>query len=133
MIDRIPGDLGGLAVVMAGLAVFTLLLALDERRKRPSGSARVAKPVRAHDPACEWQTLIGIVEDELSHAPAIADLQARALLQLDAAEHAFNAVLRTCTPYFKPAVAPTVEPVRELVREVPAAPAPARQSQPLAA
>ncbi len=133
MLDRIPGDLGGLAVVMAGLAVFTLLLALDERRKRPPRPAHAAKPVRAHDPACEWQTLIGIVEDQLSHAPAITDLHARASLQLDAAEHAFNAVLRACTPYFKPAVAPTLEPVRELAREVPAAPAPAQQSQPLAA
>jgi hypothetical protein len=134
IVELIPGDLAGLIAVTAGLAVFALLLALDERRKRSLGRPADAKPAGPLEQGRDWQTLVGIVEDELAHAPRVSELHASAALQLDAAEHAFNTVLRTCAPYFQPAVSPTVEPMRELVHTAPPAPAPAAQpAQPLAA
>ena len=57
-------------------------------------------------------------------------MQADAAMQIDAAEHAFNRMLAECAKVTSLVVAPTFEPLRQLVREPAAVPA---QRQPLAA
>ncbi|MBX9591111.1 MAG: hypothetical protein K2X43_17635 [Hyphomonadaceae bacterium] len=81
-------------------------------------------------PGSEWQKIMSISLAELSRAPDLQSMQARAALQIDAAEHAFNRLIAECAKVSAPVVAPTFEPARQLVREP--ANAPVRQ-RPLAA
>lgn len=127
-----PADVAGWIAVVAGLAAFALLVKLDQARK-DAWQVSVPEPAPAAaplGPGTDWQRIMDVSLVELTSAPDLHSIQARAAMQIDAAEHAFNRLLAECARVSTPIVSPSLEPVRELPREQ--AKAPLRQ-QPLAA
>lgn len=117
--------------VVAGFAVFALLLRLDQARKDSCNVVVISPPPADElEPGRDWQKIMDVSLVELVRAPDLRSMQADAARQVDAAEHAFNRMLAECAKVTSLVVAPTFEPLRELVREPAAVPA---QRQPLAA
>jgi hypothetical protein len=106
-------DLSGWLTVVSGLAVLGLLVAADDRRKRrreiAASPARSASTGRHEPPAAMPATPAG-----LGGLPALTALQARAALQIDAAEYAFNRLVGECAKVAALPVAPTFATAREL-------------------
>jgi hypothetical protein len=126
-------ELLGWALVTAGLAALALLLRLGEKRQ-PAPAQR--EQVRAETPdnaasgaAREWRLITDAAMRELARAGELAPMQARAVSQIDAAEHAFNRLAIELAKVGCHVATPTVEPVRQLARQPAAEP----QRQPLAA
>jgi hypothetical protein len=131
ILELIPAEIAGWMAVVAGFAAFALLLRLDQARK-DSHNVLVIPPQPAGElePGRDWQKIMDVSLVELDRAPDLRSMQAEAARQVDAAEHAFNRMLAECAKVTSLVVAPTFEPLRQLVREP--APVPA-QHQPLAA
>jgi hypothetical protein len=134
-VQQMGPELLGWAVVIAGLAALALLLRLREQRQtaRAQRQAASAEPRDMDTPATaaarEWRLVTDAAMRELARAGELAPMQARAVSQIDAAEHAFNRLAVELAKLGCQVVTPTVEPVRQLTR----APAAAPQRQPLAA
>lgn len=127
-----PADAAGWFAVVAGLAAFALLVKLDQVRKdaRQTSGLEPVPAAAPLEPGTDWQRIMDVSLVELTRAPDLHSIQARAAMQIDAAEHAFNRLLAECARVSTPVVSPSLEPVRELPRAE--ATAPPRQ-QPLAA
>lgn len=107
----------GWVFVISGLAVISILLRFNERRQRKFRPIVVAPQIERRSCERDRRALTGIVEGRISGVEAIEALQAHAALQVDAAEHAFNRMLEDCGAVMTVAVAPTLQPMRELTRE----------------
>jgi hypothetical protein len=117
ILNSYPTELAvSLAVVGLTALVFALQAAFASRRpEAPQVPASKAKP-----------TVAAAVEvRERPIAAGLADLQAQAAQQIDAAEHALNRLLAECGSIAKLPVEPTLVPDRQLKAETPA---PARPS-----
>jgi hypothetical protein len=130
ILEQIPADVAGWMAVVAGLAMFALLLRLDQARKDRRSMIVPAPPAGQLEPGSEWRKIMDVSLAEITRSPDLQCMQARAAAQIDAAEHAFNRLLAECARVSTPLVAPTFEPLRQLPREPAAAP---EQQQPLAA
>ena len=130
ILELMPADVAGWTAVVAGFAVFALLLRLDQARKNRRNMVVPVPPARQLEPGSEWQRVMDVSLVEITRSPDLQSMQARAAAQIDAAEHAFNRLLSECAKVSPPLVAPTFEPMRQLGREPAAAPV---QQQPLAA
>lgn len=111
--------------MIAGLSVFALLVALDDWRKSTRPIVEASKPAQRLEPGRDWQKVMDIAARDIARVPELASIQARAALQIDAAEHAFNRMLAECASVIAVPVAPAFETVHRLARQ-PATPA--RQS-----
>ena len=131
ILELIPVDVAGWTAVVAGFAVFALLLRLDQARKDRRNMVVPVPPARQLEPGSEWQRVMDVSLVEITRSPDLQSMQARAAAQIDAAEHAFNRLLAECAKVSSPLVAPTFEPMRQLAREP--AVAPVQQQPPLAA
>lgn len=113
-------EVTGWLYVACGLAIYALLLLLDDRRKAPPAPARPetrpAAPKRS--PGSEWQIFSAIADRTAAAGAAIADLQQGAAVQIDAAELSFNRMVNECAAVMAPPVSPTLVPARELASEV---------------
>ena len=131
LLELIPAEIAGWMAVIAGLAAFALLLRRLDPTQRDILNLIVAPPpVHPFEAGVEFQKAVAGSLAELDRAPQLRSIQADAARQVDAAEHAFNRLLAECAKVTSLVVAPTFEPLRQLVREP--APVPA-QPQPLAA
>ena len=117
ILSGIAADLAGWAAVITGLGVFVHLLALDDRRKRARDAVKAAGPASRLEPGGEWHKITDVIAWDLARAPELAAMQARAALQIDAAEHAYNRVLADCAKACRLPVAPTFQPMRQLARQ----------------
>ncbi len=97
-------------------------------RRRPARSVETAAPVATLDPGRQWEIVVDIAAREVARAPAIAALQARAALKIDAAEHALGRILADCAKVLPAPAAPTARPAPE-----PASQPEPQTSRPLAA
>lgn len=130
ILELIPAEIAGWMAVVAGFAAFALLLRLDLARKDRRDVIMPSLPASELEPGRDWQKIMDVSLVELVRAPDLRSMQADAAMQIDAAEHAFNRMLAECAKVTSLVVAPTFEPLRQLVREPAAVPA---QRQPLAA
>ena len=79
---------------------------LGRVRRRAVDRWRAKAPVEAPAPAPrlapgrQWEIVIGIADRELQRVPAIAAHQARAAVQIDAAEHALGRIVADCAKVF---------------------------------
>ena len=117
-------------MVVAGLAAFAVLLRLNQ--PLPDRRSPIAVPLPASElqPGTDWQKIMDISLVELLRAPDLHAIHDGAAMQVDAAEHALNRLLVECSKATSLVVAPTFEPLRQLVREPATIPA---QRPPLAA
>jgi hypothetical protein len=91
----------------------------SRRRPRPAAARRqrrvraVAPPapvLRARlDPDRQWEIVVGVAAREAARASAVAALQARAALKIDAAEHALGRILADCARVVPAAEPPAVQ------------------------
>ena len=130
ILGHIPADIVGWMAVVGGLAAFALLVRLDQARKDRRNAVTPPSPPRQLEPGSDWKKIMDVSLAELERAPDLQSMQARAALQIDAAEHAFNRLLAECAKVNGSTIAPTFEPVRQLAREPAEAPV---HQQPLAA
>jgi hypothetical protein len=130
ILESIPAEIAGWMAVVAGFAAFALLLRLDQARKDRRDVVMPSPAASELEPGRDWQKIMDVSLVELVRAPDLRSMQADAAMQIDAAEHAFNRMLAECAKVTSLVVAPTFEPLRQLVREPAAVPA---QRQPLAA
>lgn len=131
ILELIPAEIAGWMAIVAGMAAFALLLRrLDRPRQDRRTKIVPAAQARQLEPGRDWQKIMDVSLVELVRAPDLRSMQADAARQVDAAEHAFNRLLAECAKVTSLVVAPTFEPLRQLVREPAAVPA---QQQPLAA
>jgi hypothetical protein len=125
----------GWLLVIAGLAALALFLRLGEVRRAASRAAaakveaEVLQTPQQLGAAREWRLVTETALREFARVGELAPMQARALSQIDAAEHAFNRVAVELGKIGCHVASPTVEPVRQLARESTAE----AQRQPLAA
>ena len=128
--QQIGPELLGWLMVIAGLAAFALLLRLREVRQVARARGEKAEAER-HDAASlagaarQWRLITEAALKELARARELAPMQARAVSQIDAAEHAFNRLAKVGCHV----AVPTVEPVGQLALQPAAEP----QREPLAA
>ena len=121
-------------MVIAGLAAFALLLRLREMRHVARARGEKAEAER-HDSASlagaarQWRLITEAALKELARARELAPMQARAVSQIDAAEHAFNRLAKELAKVGCHVATPTVEPAAQLARQPAAEP----QREPLAA
>jgi hypothetical protein len=102
--------------------------AVERRRRRvPARDAEAPAPVPRVDPGRQWEIVVGIAARELARVPAIAALQGRAALKIDAAEHALARIVADCAKVLPARATPAPQPAPE-----PCAPEP-QTSPPLAA
>ena len=123
ILDWVPADAAGWAAVIAGLSILTTLLAFQDRRKRAQEAAQRVQtprlqPVRDRNKARAAR--------DVARAAEIAAIQARAALQIDAVEHAYNRMLAQCAGVMGHLATRPLEPVQEPAAE-------AAERQPLAA
>ena len=130
LLELIPAEIAGWMAVIAGLAAFALLLRWGQAREQPRELIIAPPPACELKPGSDWRKIMDVSLVELVRAPDLQVMHADAAKQIDAAEHAFNRLLAECAKVTSLVVAPTFEPLRQLVREP--APVPA-QPQPLAA
>jgi hypothetical protein len=130
ILELVPAEIAGWMAVVAGFAAFALLLRLDQARKERRDVIMPSPPASELEPGRDWQKIMDVSLVELVRAPDLRSMQADAARQVDAAEHAFNRMLAECAKVTSLVVAPTFEPLRQLVREPAVVPA---QQQPLAA
>lgn len=131
ILELVPAEIAGWIAVVAGFAVFALLLRLDQARKDSRSVVVIPSlPANELEPGRDWQKIMDVSLVELVRAPDLRSMQADAARQVDAAEHAFNRMLAECAKVSSLVVAPTFEPLRQLVREPAVVPA---QQRPLAA
>jgi hypothetical protein len=130
ILESMPAELAGWMAVVAGFAAFALLLRLDQARKERRDVVIPRPPASALEPGRDWQKIMDVSLVELVRAPDLRSMQADAARQIDAAEHAFNRLLAECAKVTSLVLAPTFEPLRQLVHEPTPVPA---QRQPLAA
>jgi hypothetical protein len=134
-VQHIGPELLGWLMVTAGLAMLALLLRWREVRlaaRARSEKAQAEAPdtvAPASVAAREWRLITDAAMREFARVGELAPMQARALRQIDAAEHAFNRVAVELGKIGCHVVSPTVEPVRQLARASTAE----AQRQPLAA
>lgn len=134
-VQHIGPELLGWLMVIAGLSALALLLRLREGRQaaRRAAAAKVETEVlqtpKQLGAAREWRLIADAAMRELARAGELAPMQARAVSQIDAAEHAFNRLAVELAQIGCHIALPTVEPVRQLARQPAAEP----QRQPLAA
>jgi hypothetical protein len=91
-----PKALLGWAAILAGLALFTALIALAERR---AARLRAAPPRHRPPGRCprrDWEHVADIARAGLSQAEVAILLHARAADRIDAAEYAFGRLLAEC-------------------------------------
>jgi hypothetical protein len=122
----------GWGFVLVGLAAFTGVIAVIERRRRVRHArAAAAKLGRSR----EWDAVMCRAVKELARGPRVEALQADATVTVEAAEYAYNRLLMECAKHGaapplpvpeEPTPAPA-EPVREVE------PASAEERAPLAA
>jgi hypothetical protein len=106
-----PKALLGWAAILAGLALFTALIALAEGR---SAKLRAAKPRQRPPGRCprrDWERVAGIARAGLSQAEAAILLHGRAADRIDAAEYAFGRLLAECAAVPELPQAPRPRPV----------------------
>jgi hypothetical protein len=129
-VDYLDGgwaEILGLIIVLGGVAVFACRLVVTKWR-----SARRCQQMAARlDREREWQLVMHRATKELARGPKVAELQADATVTIEAAEYAYNRLLRDCARHYTAPSAPTVEPTREVAREPEEAPA--EERAPLAA
>jgi predicted PurR-regulated permease PerM len=118
-----------LAVSLAVVGLSALILALQAyfAKLRPHAAQAVTQvptqmPAKAKLTAAQ---VSGVQVRARSTPVGLAELQARAAEQIDAAEHALNRLLAECAGIANLPVGPTLTPERQLKAE---APAPARES-----
>ena len=121
-------------MVIAGLATLALLLRWREMRlaaraRNEKAQAEAPDTAASESGAREWRLVTETALKELARARELAPMQARAVSQIDAAEHAFNRLAVELAQIGCHIALPTVEPVRQLARQPAAEP----QRQPLAA
>ena len=131
IVQLIPAEMAGWMAVVAGFAAFALLLRLDQARKEPRELIIAPPPACELEPGSDWRKIMDVSLVELVRAPDLQVMHADAARQIDAAEHAFNRLLAECAEVTSLVVAPTFEPLRQLVREPAVVLAP--KQQPLAA
>jgi hypothetical protein len=129
LLELIPAEIAGWMAVVAGFAAFALLLRwLDPTRSDILNLIIAPPPVRQLEPGMEFQKLIGILQPK--SGSDLQTVQKLAITQVDAADYAINLMKAELAKVTSFVVAPTFEPLRQLVRE----PAPvSAQPQPLAA
>lgn len=133
--QHIGPELLGWLMVIAGLATLALLLRLGEVRQAARRAAAAKVEIKALQTpkqlgaAREWRLVTETALKELARARELAPMQARAVSQIDAAEHAFNRLAVELAQIGCHVALPTVEPVRQLACQPAAEP----QRQPLAA
>jgi len=96
ILDSIPAELAGWAAVLAGLGLFALLLARIERRTQARAPKMAEPATPAPEPGFDWHTATATAARDLARASELASIQARAALQIDAVEHAYNRMLAQC-------------------------------------
>jgi hypothetical protein len=129
LLQLIPAEIAGWMAVVAGFAVLAMLLRwLDPTRSDILNLIIAPPPVRQLEPGMEFQKLIGILQP--TSGSDLQTVQKLAITQVDAADYAINLMKAELAKVTSFVVAPTFEPLRQLVREP--APVPA-QPQPLAA
>ena len=116
---------GAIALAVIGLLAFVLARA---RQKRSRKEGRVPAAMPARTPAAGRPGSSGATAIDVADRPSLAAIQARAAIQIDAAEHALNRLLAECAAV---ATLP-IEPTFATARELPARPA-ARARSSLAA
>ena len=87
-------------------------------RRRAKAPVETPAPVPRLAPGRQWEIVVDLAERELARVPAIAALQARAALKIDAAEHALGRIVADCAKVFAVPAAPAAQPAHQ-----PAAPA----------
>jgi hypothetical protein len=134
LIGQIPepvlAEIAGWFAVVASLAVFAVLIRLDQARKPRQNEIAPVCPAHAFEPGIEFKKVMDVSLAEILLAPDLQSIQAQAATQIDAAEHAFNRLLAECARVTTPIVSPTFQTMRQLAREPASAP---RRQQPLAA
>lgn len=134
LIGQIPepilAEIVGWLAVVAGLATCAAMLTLS--RARPNRRSPIVLPLPASEleSGTDWQKVMDVSLMELVRAPDLHAMHGDAATQVDAAEHALNRLLAECSKATSLVMAPTFEPLRQLVREPAASPA---QRPPLAA
>jgi hypothetical protein len=129
ILETIPAEIAGWIAVVAGFAAFALLLRwLDPTRSDILNLIVAPPPARQLEPGMEFQKLIDVLQP--TSAWDLQTVQKLATTQLDAADYAINLMKAELAKVTSLVVAPTFEPLRQLVREPAVAPA---QQQPLAA
>ena len=125
----LPADLLGWMAVATGLAALGFLLRQDQLRKDRGRSLPKPLPSIAQvAPSVTRRTAVDLASEGVARTSELASIQARAALQIDAAEHALNQLLAECgRVHDKPA-----EPAFTLVGQPSREPA-TQASQPLAA
>jgi hypothetical protein len=108
--------LGGAAVI-AGLALFTFLIALADRRSARSRAVPAKVPHPGRCPRQDWELVTGIARAGLSQMDAALALHARASERIDAAEYAFGRLLAECAAVMQAPPAARRRPVPVLARE----------------
>ena len=126
ILDGIPAEAAGWAAVIAGLAIFAALLAIRDRRRRVQEAARQAQIPPRSQPIRDWHK--ARAARDVARAAEVAAMQARAVLQIDAVEHAYNRMLAQCAGVMGRLAVRPLEPVRD-----PAAGAEVVARRPLAA
>ena len=127
-----PAELAGWMAVVAGFAAYAMLMRwLDPIRKvAVSNAISPVVQVRPFEEGVEFQKVMAVSLAQLKCAPDPSSSRGDAELQIDAAKYALGRIVADLAKIGIPIVAPTFEPLRQLVREP--APVPA-QRQPLAA
>jgi hypothetical protein len=82
--------------------------------RRATARVERSAPASGLTPGRQWEIVIGLAERELARAPAIAALQTRAALKIDAAEHALGRIIADCAKVLAAPAVPAPQPGRQL-------------------
>jgi hypothetical protein len=84
-----------------------------DRRRAKEAPVETPAPAPRLAPGRQWEIVVGIAERELARVPAIAALQVRAAVKIDAAEHALGRIIADCAKVFAVPAAPAAQPAQQ--------------------
>ena len=111
ILDWIPAEAAGWIAVLAGLALLAAWLGLLDRSRRSRDADRLAQAIPAPPPMRDRHETRAA--RDVARAAEVAAMQAKAALQIDAVELAYNRLLAQCAHLLPRQAVRPVEPARE--------------------
>jgi hypothetical protein len=111
-LDSMLAPVCGAVAALPGLLNRHWRSAIRSRRAPPP--AKVAATAPRLEPGREWEMVVGLIRRDLARVSGIAAIQARAVLKIDAAEHALNRIVADCAKVLAPPATPALRPALRL-------------------
>lgn len=133
ILEHVPAEFVGWAIIVAGLGVFAVALRMLDRGR--SVAVTVAAPAQIEQlrPSTEFQKIMDVSLVELTTRPDLRSIHLDALTMVDAADHAINRLRADCARVSAAISPPSFLPPGKLSREPALAASKAAPQQPLAA